>query len=142
MKKLSGRTVGELKLMAREMGVDIPDGMIKAQVIEAIEANGSDGVITMNTVKPSGKPTSGVLPVKDGAIGSLVAEPKPKKPKKKESTEEKVALYSAKNLSWKGVGKLKYGFNFVNEEVSVKWLKQKAVRLAEPKEVADHYGVK
>ena len=141
MKKLSSRTVGELKLMAREMGVDIPDGARKAQVVEAIEANGDQTVITANTVKPSGKPTSGVLPVKEGAIGSAVAEPKPKK-EKKEAVKEKVALHSNKNLSWTGVGKLSRGYNFVSKENAEKWLaRAKSVRAASPEEVATHYGV-
>lgn len=138
MKKLSTRTVGELKMIAREQGIELPDGALKAQILEAIEFDGG-AVITANTVSPSGKKTSGVAEVKNGVIGMNLPENQPVK--QAVVSDDKVALYSEKNLSWVGVGKLKRGYNFVSEGVSEKWLKQKAVRLASPEEVADHYGV-
>lgn len=140
MKKLSTRTVGELKMIARENGIEIPDGAIKAQIVEAIEANGG-AVITTNTVKPSGKESTGVRPVKNGVIGANIPEIQPGTPEPVVSND-KVALYSEKNLSWTGVGKLQRGYNFVSEGVSEKWLKQKSVRIATPEEVAEYFGVK
>ena len=59
---------------------------------------------------------------------------------KSDTVQEKVALYSDKNLHWNGVGQLQKGYNIVTKEVSVKWLKHKAVREATPAEVAKHYG--
>ena len=143
MKKLSNRTIGELKLMARESGIELPAGAIKkAQILEAIEASGANVITSGNTVSPSGAKTSGLAPVKDGIMGSSVADQKPvvKNPPKEEKT--KVALHSNKNVSWVGVGKLTRGYNFVSEVNAEKWLKRvSSVRLADPKEVADHYGV-
>ena len=139
MKKLSARTVQELKFIARENGIDIPDGALKAQIVEAIEQNGG-AVITTNTVSPSGKKTEGIKPVSNGVIGANLPENKPGNPEPVVS-KDKVALYSQKNLSWVGVGRLEHGYNFVKKEVAEKWLKHKAVRAATPEEIASHYGV-
>ena len=57
-----------------------------------------------------------------------------------ENSNEKVALYSERNLHWSSVGALEKGYNIVTKEASVKWLTHKAVREASPKEVAKHYG--
>jgi len=59
---------------------------------------------------------------------------------KSDTPQEKVAVYSERNLHWNGVGQLQRGYNIVNKEASVKWLKHKAVRSASPEEVARHYG--
>lgn len=53
---------------------------------------------------------------------------------------EKVALYSDKNIYWDGLGDLKVGYNIVSKEASEKWITRKAVRLAQPEEVASYYG--
>ena len=63
----------------------------------------------------------------------------------KNSTEpkdqiEKVALYSDKNIYWDGLGDLKVGYNIVSKEASEKWITRKAVRIAQPEEVASYYG--
>lgn len=55
--------------------------------------------------------------------------------------DEKVALYSSNNLFWNEVGTLKIGYNIVNKEHAEKWLRHKAVRLANPEEVAKAYGI-
>ena len=59
---------------------------------------------------------------------------------KSDTVEEKIAVFSEKNLHWNGVGELQRGYNIVTKEVSEKWLKHKAVRTAAPEEVAKHYG--
>lgn len=56
-------------------------------------------------------------------------------------TSEKVALYSTNNIFWNEVGTLKIGYNIVTPENAEKWLRHKAVRLANPEEVAKAYGV-
>ena len=72
-------------------------------------------------------------------IGSFI--PSVKKPKPvKEGSSEKVALYSARNLHWTEVGTLEKGYHIVSKEESEKWLTHKAVRIAEPKEIARFYG--
>lgn len=59
---------------------------------------------------------------------------------KSDTVQEKVAVFSERNLHWNGVGHLQRGYNIVTKEVSEKWLKHKAVRIAKPEEVAKHYG--
>lgn len=63
------------------------------------------------------------------------AEPKAEKPK-----DEKVALFSERNIFWNGVGEVVKGYNIVTKEVSEKWLTHSKVRIATPQEVAKHYG--
>ncbi len=57
-----------------------------------------------------------------------------------ENSQEKVALFSQRNISWDGVGSLQRGYNIVTKEASKKWLGHKAVREASPKEVATYFG--
>lgn len=143
MKKLSARSVAELKMMAQEQGVDVT-GLKKAQIVEALEATG-DNVITSATIKPSGQVSDpsatsnaqGVLISPQPAKVQTTPKPEPRP----EMDETKVALYVSRNLAWNGVGKLSQGFNFVSREVADKWLTLRAVREASPEEVASHYGI-
>jgi hypothetical protein len=91
--------------------------------------------------KKSKGPSIPNLGTKDsGIIGAKSADrkdqPKPAE-KKKELT---VALFSTKNVSWEGVGKILRGYNIVTEEEAEKWLTRSHVRLATPKEVAQELG--
>lgn len=140
-KRLSARTMGELKLIAEESGISV-EGLKKAEIVEAIEAAGSqNNVITANTTRPHGKPTSGTIHNDSGAIVSAQPEMVKTTPVYKDEKAGKTAIYSERNLSWSGVGKLSKGFNFVSKEVADKWLVHRAVRKATPEEVAAHYGV-
>lgn len=142
MKKLSTRTLPELRLIAREQGIDA-DGLTKAQIVEAVEASGGQVITSMNTnptkkSEPSAKSNeNGVLisPQPEHVKSEIVPEPDPAK------DASKVAVYSIRNLSWSGVGKLEKGYNFVNKEVAGTWLSHKAVREVSPEEVASHFGV-
>jgi hypothetical protein len=60
--------------------------------------------------------------------------------KEKKAEIEKVALYSDRNIYWHGLGELKVGYNIVSKEASEKWITRKAVRIAQPEEVASYYG--
>jgi hypothetical protein len=53
---------------------------------------------------------------------------------------EKVAIYSARNLHWNGVGQLNKGYNIVTKEDADKWTTNKSVRTASPEEVKRAYG--
>jgi hypothetical protein len=65
-----------------------------------------------------------------------------KKTNEKNDKDEKIAVFSSRNLFWNGVGDLTYGYTILPKEVSEKWLSHKAVRIATPEEVAKHYKVK
>ena len=58
----------------------------------------------------------------------------------KPAPEEKVAVFSLRNLNWNGVGTLAKGYNIVTRKDSEKWITHKSVRLAEPEEVKRAYG--
>lgn len=59
---------------------------------------------------------------------------------KPQSPQEKVAVYSLRNLSWNGVGTLVKGYNIVTKEDGNKWITHKSVRFADPEEVKRAYG--
>lgn len=63
-------------------------------------------------------------------------------PIKKSDPKEKVAIYSAKNIFWNGIGTLNVGYNIVSKEASEMWLTRNGVREATPQEIAKHYGKK
>jgi hypothetical protein len=72
-------------------------------------------------------------------IGSFIPDPK-KEVIEPSKTNEKVAIYSTKNLHWVSLGQLTLGYNIVTKEASEKWLTRKQVRLATPEELASYYG--
>jgi hypothetical protein len=82
--------------------------------------------------------------VGDGAIGSttkkIVSSTETKIVKEKKEVE-KVALYSTKNVSWPGVGKISKGYNVVSETSADLWLTRDHVRTATPEEVAREFGI-
>lgn len=61
---------------------------------------------------------------------------------KKEETkkDEKVALWSSKNIRWTGTGTLSKGYNIVTKEAADKWLSKEGIRKATPEEIATYYG--
>lgn len=78
------------------------------------------------------------------AIGSKAADAALKKVVKPEKTEakkeEKIAIWSNKNVRWTGVGTLSAGYNIVTKEAAEKWLGRQGIRKASPEEVATYYG--
>lgn len=140
-KKLSARTVAELKLIAKEQGIDV-SGLKKSQIVEALEAEGAnDNVITSATTNPSGTSSTSAVTNDNGVLISPQPERVKTTPKQTNPNEGKVAIFSERNLSWSGVGKIDRGYNFVTKEVAEKWLAHRAVREATPEEVASHFGV-
>jgi hypothetical protein len=78
-----------------------------------------------------------------GAIGVTQEKREPKKqsPKaKKESTEEKIALFSTRNVTWPEVGKVYRGYNIVSKKVADQWLTRDHIRVATAEEVAKAFG--
>lgn len=135
MSKVSTKNLSELREMAQELGID-PNGLRKGQLVEAIETK-ANNVISVPKSEASSDPN--IVSDSSGVIGSDVEfnapgpEPDP--------TVGKVAVYSERNLSWTGVGKLKLGYNFLTKEDAEKWLVHRLVREATPEEVAEHFGV-
>lgn len=101
-------------------------------------------VITSGSQRPGKKSeeVAGITAVANGVIGTGSVKPKPKNVvKQQEKPEvEKVAVYSSKNVTWTGVGKVYRGYNIVTKEQADKWLTRDHIRIATPQEVAQEFG--
>ena len=101
-------------------------------------------VITSGSQR-SGKPkeeVAGLVSITNGVIGTGSVKPKPKADVKvnPKPEVEKVAVYSTKNVTWNGVGKVYRGYNIVTKEVADQWLTRSHIRIATPAEVAQEFG--
>lgn len=113
---LQTKTVLELKSYAKKNNIDILGSNTKAEILEVI----------LNWVPINEFPNH-----QNEKVITKSAEP-----------EEKIAVFSLKNLFASGFGELNAGYNIVSKEASEKWLTHKAVRMATPEEVASYYGKK
>lgn len=138
---LANKTVAELKMIARTEGIDLPDGLKRQQILQALQAKGenvitsSEPVVNEQTSLTSNPSGITISPQPEQVKNEIVPEVKPK------DDPNKVAIFAQKNLSWSGVGRLEKGYNFVTKGVADKWLTHKSVRSATPEEVASYYGV-
>jgi hypothetical protein len=87
------------------------------------------------------KPKKALGQIQDGIMGVGIAhEPERKSPKVTPEKNNKVAIYSSKNLYWGEVGRLLKGYNIVTAEQAEQWLTTKHTRIATPEEVAGAYN--
>lgn len=131
---------------AAEESVAISDVQITAQQSTVLNEDGQK-VIAGSTRKQNKNPSSNLNAKKDnGAISSRAADSalsKKSAPEEKKSSpvkEEKVALWSSKNIRWTGTGTLSKGYNIVTKEAAEKWLSRDGIRKASPEELATYYG--
>ena len=106
-------------------------GPVDTNVISAPQKAHTDG------------PVSNTATSADGVIGSKAADrvfEKPAAVEESKATDNKVAVWSDKNIRWTGVGTLSKGYNIVTKEAAEKWLVREGIREATPEEVATHYG--
>ena len=75
----------------------------------------------------------------DGVIAAKSGNRKDTPKPKAEESEKKVAVFSNRNVSWEGIGKVSRGYNIVSEEEAEKWLTRSHVRLATPEEIAEEF---
>lgn len=109
---LKKKTVPQLKSYAKKNNIDLFGTNTKAEILEVILC--------------------------------FIPRPDQVKQKSRKETEpkDKVAVYSAKNLHWNGVGELEKGYSILSKEDSEKWLQLKSVRIATQDEVAKFYRKK
>lgn len=121
--------------------------IINASIEEvAVEDKNEDGQTVITGPKKVKAPrksntranTEGV--VSSNAADYALSKKEELQEKKAEKEKEKVALWSASNVRWTGVGSLSKGYNIINKEAAEKWLTRNGVREATPEEVATHYG--
>jgi len=92
-------------------------------------------------VHPGQRAPQSLGSVEGGAIGATVAPRTPKAgPVKSSAKKETVALYSTKNVTWSGVGKVYHGYNIVDKDAADQWLTRSHIRVATPEEVAKEFG--
>ena len=92
-------------------------------------------------VNPGQREPQGLGSVSGGAIGATTTPRTPKpEPVKSSSKKETVALYSTKNVTWSGVGKVYRGYNIVDKDAADQWLTRSHIRAATPEEVAKEFG--
>jgi hypothetical protein len=81
-----------------------------------------------------------LTPVANGVIGSGTAKKKStaKKSSKGDTSpkEQTVAVYSTRNVTWVGVGRVLTGLNLLPKSEAAQWLTRDHVREAEPSEVS------
>jgi hypothetical protein len=111
-----------------------------ADPVAIVEAITEESVIVAEEPVKS-KPALG--PVEGGALGTTVIaeEPKKKPAAKPAKAEEKIAVFSTRNVTWNGVGKVYRGYNIVTQEQADKWVTRDHIRLATPQEVAKEFGL-
>lgn len=115
-----------------------------AEEAKPVEAEEPKNVISSGSQRPGKKveEVAGITAVENGVIGTGTVKPKPKNVvKQQEKPEvEKVAIYSSKNVTWTGVGKVYRGYNIVTKEAANKWLTRDHTRIATPEELAKEFG--
>lgn len=128
---------------------DVVEEVVETKnIVVAEETTTDEGQVVVTAPKKQRAPRKSNTKVNDdGVIGSNAADyalkdaPKPSAEKPKEQVNpEKVALWSAKNIRWTGIGELSKGYNIVTKEAAEKWLTKAGIREATPKEIATYYG--
>ncbi len=82
-----------------------------------------DGVVTVNSADAALRKK----------VDTTVNEVKP-------DPDEKVAIWSARNMRWSDVGTISQGYNIVTKEAAVKWLGRQGVRMASADELSTYYS--
>jgi len=161
MKDLNKMTVKELREYADEKGISLKGVRAKAEVLDRIltedkpsKTEANENLITNEVTGygqpdgPSQKPGSLNLseteqigsPGADRVYANKKEALATAKTSENVSKDNKVALWSEKNLRWNLVGYLNRGFSFVSKEDADKWLSLRGVREASPEEIKAHYG--
>ena len=98
--------------------------------------------MTNETIEETAPHEDGEGAIVMGRTGITTKSPKkPRKVAPKPVESDKALLYSAGNITFPGVGEIKYGFTVVSKEAAAKWLTLKKVREATVDEVKEFYGV-
>ena len=112
IEELSTKTVMALKAYAKKNNIELFESTTKLEILEIL--------------------ASWIPPVN--------TEEQVEELDKTKTLVNKVALYSQRNLHMDNLGALKVGYNIVSKEASEQWITRKAVRIAQPEEVASYYG--
>lgn len=121
-----------------ELNLDVVEETMPVAVEEAVIDN-LIGSPKANAQEKAKSPS--LKPVADGVLGSSSANKKDKvTATQTKEKPETVAVFSTKNVTWNGVGKVYRGYNIVTKEQADKWLTRDHIRLATPEEVAKEFN--
>ena len=119
---------------------------VSSVIIEESIENIENNVINPNPRVVKRIPKSNTRANNDGVVSSFAADIALQKfvvEEIKETVsipEDKVALWSERNIRWEEVGSISTGYNIMTKEVADKWLTLRGIRIATPEEVATYYG--
>ena len=113
IEELSTKTVMALKAYAKKNKIELFESTTKLEILE----------ILASWIPPKNKEEEKVEAID-----------------KNKNMDNKIALYSERNLHMENLGALKVGYNIVSKEASEKWLTHRLVRIAPPEEIASYYG--
>jgi hypothetical protein len=119
--------------IAEELSVDATISVVEEPINTNVISSGSQKI-----AKPSD--VAGLTAVAGGVIGTGTVKRKPAAKQPVKAEVEKVAVYSTKNVTWPGVGKVYKGYNIVTKEQAEKWSARDHIRIATPEEVAQEFG--
>lgn len=119
---------------------DISVEEILNQSVEEAPESAVEDVITATFTGNGSEEVNVLAPVGDNAIGSTTRKRSPKKTERKATKSDadqpkKVAVFSERNISWTGVGKISKGYNFVDPTLAEKWVTLQGVREVGPSEI-------
>ena len=133
------------KPRTKAVAEDLPVDNVSVQ--EAVVENDEGQKVIAGPKRARAPRKSNTKVSEDGIIGSNAADyalrnaPKPSAERVVEKPDQdKVAVWSAKNIRWTGVGELSKGYNIVTKEAADKWLTKAGIREATPEEIATYYG--
>jgi hypothetical protein len=118
------------------------DGLHISKPKEMPETDENNIIGSSGTERPGGARRSALAPNENGILSSAkvdVINSKQTKAVKKEKVET-TAIFSSKNVTWSGVGKVYRGYNIVPKEQAEKWLKRDHIRLATPEEIKQEFN--
>ncbi len=132
--------------LKNEDTIDVEETIAIEEKIED-EADSTEAAENTDVIveAPKSEETQALAPVENGVLGSTkvtktASKPKPKSDKA--ALDERVAIFSTKNVTWSEIGSKVYrGYNIVKPAIAEKWLTKDFIRAATPEEVAKEYGL-
>jgi preprotein translocase subunit SecD len=125
---MSEEKITQVEKTANELGVSVSK-------IEAVAEENT--VITVPKKKSKSKASAEAV-INDTIGSSISEEPKKEELKKVEKPkQEKIAVFSTRNVYWEGIGEIQRGYNFITPEQAESWLKRTHVRIASPEEIKE-----
>ena len=116
---------------------------VKDKIKGMPETDDENVIGSSRTTTNGGKKKAAIGSVNNGAIGTTKIDDKKKTNQESEPRirADMVAVFSTRNVLWQGVGSISKGYNIVSKSEADQWLTRGHVRLAQPEEVAQEYGL-